>query len=113
MNQKEKFLEFRQYPYDWEEVDNINLDKLKSLAQPVARICTIHTGDGASKADSDTAKGLEPELLLTRNARVMLTANIWVSAGLVNGVMRTITDILFKEKLLYLIGTNMAQHLQI
>ena len=28
----------------------------------------------------------------------MLIANIWVSAGLVNGAMGTITDILFKEK---------------
>ena len=28
----------------------------------------------------------------------MLTANIWVSAGLVNGAMGTITDILYKEK---------------
>ena len=28
----------------------------------------------------------------------MLTANIWVPAGLVNGAMGTITDILYKEK---------------
>ena len=50
-------------------------------------------------ANLDIAKGLEPEILLARNARVMLTANLWVAAGLVNGAMGTITDILYKEKL--------------
>jgi ATP-dependent DNA helicase PIF1 len=80
-------------------VGKINLDKLKSLNQPVTKIHVVHTGGSeASKADYKTAKGLEAELLLCRNARVMLTANIWVAAGLVNRAIGTIMDILFKEK---------------
>jgi len=81
------------------EVDRVNANKLQSLNQPVAKIRAVHTGGSeASKADSDIAKGLEPEILLARNARVMLTANLWVTTDLVNGAMGTITDILYKEK---------------
>ena len=62
------------------EVDRVNANKLQSLNQPVAKIRAVHTGGSeASKADSDIAKGLEPEILLARNARVMLTANLWVA----------------------------------
>ena len=47
---------------------NINT-KLRSLNSPVARINAVHTGGSeARKADSDMAKGLEPYILLTRNA---------------------------------------------
>ncbi len=61
----------------WEEVDRINANKLRSLNQPIAKIWAVHTGSSeASKADSDTAKGLEPEILLAKNARVMLTSNL-------------------------------------
>jgi len=41
------------------------LEKLRSLNKPVVKIHTVHTGDyEASKADSETAKGLESEILL-------------------------------------------------
>jgi ATP-dependent exoDNAse (exonuclease V) alpha subunit len=80
-------------------VNKINLNKIRSLNQPVTKMHAVHTGGSeASKADFETAKGLEAEVLLCRKARVMLTANIWVTAGLVNSAMGTITDILFKEK---------------
>ncbi|PKC52687.1 hypothetical protein RhiirA1_543429 [Rhizophagus irregularis] len=44
----------------WEEVDKINLNKLRLLNQPVAKIHAVHTGGSeTSKADSETAKGIE------------------------------------------------------
>ena len=53
----------------------------------MAKIQAEHTGGGeARKATSDTAKGLEAELLLANGSRVMLTANIWTEAGLVNAL---------------------------
>ncbi|CAG8821888.1 19167_t:CDS:1, partial [Cetraspora pellucida] len=67
----------------WSDVNAVNIDKLRSLNVPVAKINAKHTGGvEAKRADSDTAHGLEAQLLLARGARVMLTANIWTEAGL-------------------------------
>jgi hypothetical protein len=66
------------------DVDEFNINKLRSLNSPVARINAVHTGGNeARKADSDVAKGLEPYLLLSRGSRVMLRSNLWTEAGLV------------------------------
>ena len=68
------------------------------LNRPVARINAIHTGGAeARQADFDTAKGLEPQLLLSRGARAMLRANLWTEAGLVNGTVGIVQEIVFKE----------------
>ena len=37
--------------------------------------------------------GLEPTILLSRGARIMLTRNIWTKAGLCNGAMGTVRQI--------------------
>ncbi|CAB4431125.1 unnamed protein product [Rhizophagus irregularis] len=62
------------------------MDQLRSLDIPVAKIQAIHSGGNEAKnAKSDTAHGLEVNILLARGARVMLTANLQTESGLVNG----------------------------
>ena len=39
---------------------------------------------------------LQPKLLIARGARVMLTKNLWPSAGLCNGSTGTVVDIIYE-----------------
>ncbi len=61
----------------WVDVNTININELRSLNVSVVKICATHTGGNeANRADSDVAHGLEVQLLLTRGAHIMLTANL-------------------------------------
>ncbi|GBC03496.1 hypothetical protein RclHR1_05150006 [Rhizophagus clarus] len=80
------------------DVDEFNLNKLRSLNNPIARINAIYTGGSeACKADPDVAKGLEPYLLLSRGSKVMLRTNLWTEVGLVNGSVGIIHEIVFEQ----------------
>jgi len=80
------------------DIEEFNINKLRSLNFPIARINTIHTeGSEAHKADSDVAKGLESYLLLSRGLRIMLKSNLWTEASLVNGLMGTVQEIIYEE----------------
>ncbi len=76
-------------------VAEYNVAKLRSIGQPVAVIKAVHSGPGASKVSSDDAGGLEPVVCLAEGARVMLTANLCVQAGLVNGAIGTVVAVCY------------------
>ena len=59
------------------DIIKINIEQLKSLNTPVAKILAIHTSDSEiKKADTDVAYSLEAKLLLTKGSRIMLTINL-------------------------------------
>ena len=76
-----------------EAVAEHNVAKLCASGHPVAVLRAIHTGPGASKASTDDAGGLEPVVFIAHGARVMLSANLWVEVGLVNGALGTVEAI--------------------
>ena len=79
-----------------EAVVEYNIAKLKDSGQSIATIKAVHTGVNA-KASSDDAGGLEAVVCIAKSARVMLTSNLWVEVGLVNGAMGTIESICYRS----------------
>ena len=73
------------------------LDKLSSLGTPIATIKAIHSSPTAAVAKSEDAGGLCPVVFLAKDARVMLTANLWQEVGLCNGAAGTVYDIVYQE----------------
>ena len=82
--------------YDRESVASYNIDKLHELG-PIARINAVHSSSAAAHTSPDDAGGLHPVIFLAHQAQVMLTANLWIEAGLCNGSAGVVHKILYQE----------------
>ncbi|CAB3977885.1 ATP-dependent DNA helicase PIF1 [Paramuricea clavata] len=84
--------------YSNEEVAKFNYDHyLLDLKQPIAQVNARHSTNKAKGINSQDMHGLQPTLLICKKARVMLTMNLWPSAGLCNGATGYIEDIIYAQ----------------
>ena len=78
--------------------DNVhkhNRRKLHSLREPVARVIATKLSNYSS-IDDNCIDELDIELLISKRSRVMLTSNLWIEAGLVNGALGYVEEIVYK-----------------
>lgn len=64
----------------------------------------------ASKASPDDTGGLQPVVMLAKSARVMLTSNLWINVGLVNGSMGTVEAICYLRGIPPCLSTAVLVH---
>ena len=78
------------------EVAQRNVHCLKNVGKPIVKINAKNTGKGSSSS-SNIAGGLDCMIHLCANAQIILTNNIWQSAGLCNGTTGIVKEIIFYE----------------
>ena len=77
-----------------EAVMEHNYERLTNLQSTVYRILAKNTR-GAQSLPADEMYGLQNVIHLSKDARVVLTMNLWIAKGLVNGAKGTVQDILY------------------
>lgn len=82
LEQPAKFLDAIHLHPTVQAVGEYNASQLQRNGHPIAILEAVHSGSNATNASTEDAGGLQPFLSIARNARVMLTSNLWIEAGL-------------------------------
>jgi ATP-dependent DNA helicase PIF1 len=85
--------------------DQWNAGELRNVARrlgkPIAAFGAIHKWDeeglNPTRLDSDEFRGLAANMELCEGARILLTQNLWVEAGLMNGAMGTVRGFVWPQ----------------
>ena len=87
----------------------INQMKLEQLSdrtgKPIVPLCAYHDKPGTEEGakmkpelmDADDFRGMEAELQMCEGARMLLTQNLWVEAGLMNGALGVLRGYMWPE----------------
>ena len=78
------------------DMSSFNLYHLKRTGHPVARLKALNSS-GASAFATDQAQGLRNTIYLSKDAKIVLTSNLWAAAKLVNGSQGTVKYLIYKE----------------
>jgi hypothetical protein len=81
--------------YNNKDVAKYNYEQLTKLNYPTAVINARHSSSKAQHISPQQLFGLHPCIFLCKGAKVMLTTNLWPSAGLCNGSTGTVIDIIY------------------
>jgi ATP-dependent DNA helicase PIF1 len=80
-----------------ENVVEYNLTRLRQKNNSIRILRAKYTNKSAQNASSEDADRLKLELLLSKNARVMLTWNMWIDEELINEIINTMIDLLWHD----------------
>jgi len=79
----------------------LKLEKLSAESQKAIAVLSAYhdrpEGVKAEEMDADDFRGVENEVLVCEGARVLLTQNLWVEAGLMNGALGVVRGYILPE----------------
>ena len=79
------------------DMKEYNVQRMKALGTPIAGIKSINSSSETAKANSSVAQGLLSQMIIAKNAHVMLISNLWTEAGLTNGATGEIKYIIYEK----------------
>jgi len=79
------------------DVDEYNFEKLRCNNNRIVKCKALHSHNRAEKCPAEDAQGLEAEIVIAEGARIMLTSNLCLKFGLVNGALGSIKKIVYSS----------------